>query len=87
MRALNLFLGDIYNARHIIKDGVVVDYQTTREQAPYLAEYYASQGRPVRSHGNSYAQSWEDVQFQRMPNVSLLPGSRDTTWDDLIAAR
>jgi TldD protein len=26
------------------------------------------------------------VQFQRMPNVSLLPGEKDNTWEDLIAA-
>ncbi|HEU5175719.1 MAG TPA: TldD/PmbA family protein [Gemmatimonadaceae bacterium] len=71
---------------HIIKDGVVVDYQTTREQAPYLEWWYRQQGKPVRSHGNSYAQSWADVQFQRMPNVSLLPGEKDLTWEDLIAA-
>jgi TldD protein len=70
----------------IIKDGVFVDYQTTREQAPYLDWYYKKIGKPTRSHGNSYAQYWSDVQFQRMPNVSQLPGSADTTWDDLIAA-
>ncbi len=70
----------------IIKDGIVVDYQTTREQAPALEWWYAQQGKRVRSHGNSYAQSWADVQFQRMPNVSLLPGARDLVWDDLIAA-
>jgi TldD protein len=40
----------------------------------------------VRSHGCSYAQSWSDIQFQRMPNVSLLPGEKDLGWDDLIAA-
>jgi TldD protein len=70
----------------IIRNGVFVDYQTTREQAPWLAWWYAKQGRPVRSHGCSYAQSWEDVQFQRMPNVSLLPSDKNTTWDDIIAA-
>ena len=70
----------------IIKDGVFVDYQTTREQAPYLEWYYKKVGKPVKSHGNSYAQYWSDVQFQRMPNVSQRPGSADTTWDDLIAA-
>jgi TldD protein len=70
----------------IIKDGVFVDYQTTREQAPYLEWYYKKIGKPVRSHGNSYAQYWSDVQFQRMPNVSQRPGAADTTWDDLIAA-
>jgi TldD protein len=70
----------------IIKDGVFVDYQTTREQAPYLDWYYKKIGKPTRSHGNSYAQYWSDVQFQRMPNVSQLPGTADTTWEDLIAA-
>ncbi|MFI5256553.1 MAG: TldD/PmbA family protein [Gemmatimonadales bacterium] len=70
----------------IIRNGIFVDYQTTREQAPYLADYYRQSGRPVRSHGCSYAESWSDVQFQRMPNVSLLPGTKDIGWDDLIAA-
>ena len=70
----------------IIKDGLFVDYQTTREQAPYLDWYYKKIGKPTKSHGNSYAQFWSDVQFQRMPNVSLLPGEKDLVWDDLIAA-
>ena len=70
----------------IIKDGIVVDYQTTREQAPYLDWWYKKSGKAVRSHGNSYAQSWADVQFQRMPNVSLLPGEKDLVWEDLISA-
>ncbi|MDQ6831283.1 MAG: TldD/PmbA family protein [Gemmatimonadota bacterium] len=70
----------------IIKNGVFVDYQTTREQAPFLDWYYKKLGRPTRSHGCSYAQTWADVQFQRMPNVSLMPGEKDLVWDDLIAA-
>jgi TldD protein len=70
----------------IIKNGVFVDYQTTREQAPYLESYYKKAKKPVRSHGCSYAQSWADVQFQRMPNVSLLPGTKDYVWEDLISA-
>ena len=70
----------------IIQDGVFVDYQTTRDQAPTLEWYYKSRNQPVRSHGCSYAQSWSDVQFQRMPNISLLPGKHDYTWEDLIAA-
>jgi TldD protein len=70
----------------IIKDGLFVDYQTTREQAPYLDWYYKKIGKTTRSHGNSYAQFWSDVQFQRMPNVSQLPGEKDLVWEDLIAA-
>ncbi len=70
----------------IIKEGVLQDYQTTREQAMQLDWWYKSQNKPTRSHGCSYAQSWQDVQFQRMPNVSLLPGTKDTSYDDIIAA-
>jgi TldD protein len=69
----------------IIEKGVVADYQTTREQAPWLDWWYKRKGKEVRSHGCSYAQSWADVQFQRMPNVSLLPGEKDLKWEDLIA--
>jgi TldD protein len=69
----------------IVKDGVLNDLQTTREQAPWLADWYRSQGREVRSHGNAYAQSWADVQFQRMPNINLLPHpDRDVPLEELI---
>ena len=70
----------------IIKNGVLDDYQTTREQANWLKWWYDKTGRPTRSHGCSYADGWANVQFQRMPNVSLLPGEKDIGWDDLIAA-
>ncbi|MBA3558417.1 MAG: TldD/PmbA family protein [Gemmatimonadaceae bacterium] len=70
----------------IVKNGIVNDYQTTREQANWLRWWYDKQGLPVRSHGCSNADSWSSVQFQRMPNVSLLPGDKDLVWDDLIAA-
>jgi len=69
----------------IIKNGVVNDYQTTREQALWLDWWYKQQGKEARSHGCSYAQGWNAVQFQRMPNVSLLPGDKDIGWDDMIA--
>ena len=70
----------------IVKDGMMNDYQTTREQAPMLDWWYTSQRRPVRSHGCSHGDNWSSVQFQRMPNVSLLPGEADTSYADLIAA-
>jgi TldD protein len=70
----------------IIKNGILNDYQTTREQAPWLRWWYDKNGRPVRSHGCAYAQGWDNVQFQRMPNVSLLPGEKDLKLDDLVGA-
>jgi TldD protein len=70
----------------IIKDGIFNDYQTTREQASWLKWWYDKQGKPVRSHGCAYADSWSSVAFQRMPNVSLLPGKEDRSYEDIIAA-
>ena len=51
----------------LVRDGVLVGYQATRDQA-HLLGLEASQGC-------SYADSWSSVQFQRMPNVSLQPGA------------
>ncbi len=66
----------------IIDRGTFKDYQTTREQAAWIAPHTGVR----RSHGCSFAQSWSDVPFQRMPNVSLLPNAKDVTLDDIIGA-
>ena len=63
---------------HLIKDGMFVDYQTTRDQAHLIGQ--------KASHGCSYADSWASVPFQRMPNVSLEPGEKDVSEPDIIAA-
>ena len=39
----------------IVKNGMFNDYQTTREQAPWLRWWYDKNGTPVRSHGCSHA--------------------------------
>jgi TldD protein len=40
----------------------------------------------ARSHGCSFAESWNAVQFQRMPNISLLPGEKDLSLNDIITS-
>ena len=60
----------------IIKDGILVNYQATRDQAHIIGE--------KESHGCSYADSWSKVQFQRMPNVSLLAGKKPLTPDEMV---
>jgi TldD protein len=60
----------------IIKDGVLVNYQAIRDQAHIL-------GLP-ESQGCCYAQSWDNVQFQRMPNISLQPGKAPLSPADMI---
>lgn len=65
----------------IVEKGVFKDYQTTREQAALIQHRTGV----TRSHGCSFAQSWSAVQFQRMPNISLLPGDRDVTLEDIVS--
>ncbi len=60
----------------IIKDGVLVNYQAIRDQAHSIGL--------KESQGCCYAQSWSDVQFQRMPNVSLQPGKTPLSVDEMI---
>jgi len=65
----------------MVEKGIFRDYQTTREQAAWIAPLTGVR----RSHGTSFADSWASVQFQRMPNVSLLPGERNIGLDEIVA--
>jgi TldD protein len=60
----------------LIKDGILVNYQAIRDQVHIIGQ--------KESHGCCYAQSWSDVQFQRMPNVSLAPGKEPYSIDQMI---
>jgi len=66
---------------HLVRDGIFVDYQTTRDQVHEIAERTGV----TRSHGCSYGQNWSLVQFQRMPNINLVPDPGGGTLEDLIA--
>jgi len=66
----------------IVRDGVFVDYQTTREQAGWISGLTGVE----HSHGCAHCDSWDSIPFQRMPNMNLLPGADDLTVDDLVAA-
>jgi TldD protein len=70
----------------MVRDGILTDLQTTRELVHHMEPWYARSGQPATSHGQSYAQTWADVQFQRMPNINLLPDpDRDTSVDELVS--
>lgn len=62
---------------HLVKDGVFIDWQTTRELAPLI-------GRKT-SYGCLHADNWASPAFPRMPNVSLEAAKEDVSLDDLIA--
>ena len=61
---------------NIIQDGKLVDYQKIRDQAHIVNQEH--------SDGCCYADSWSSVQFQRMPNISLKPGTQKLSVDDMI---
>jgi TldD protein len=61
----------------IIKAGKLVGYQKIRDQAHIVGQ--------KSSDGCCYAQSWEDVQFQRMANISLKPGTAKMSPDEMVS--
>jgi TldD protein len=62
---------------HLIKGGLFVDWQTTRDLAAMTGQ--------KKSNGCNHGDSWGSISFPRMPNVSLQPGPDNTNLDDLIA--
>jgi TldD protein len=62
---------------HIVRDGIFVAWQTTRELAPQIGQ--------TKSHGCLHCDSWASVPFPRMPNVSLQPAEKQVSLDDLFA--
>ena len=69
----------------LIQNGVLMDFQTTREQAAWLAPYYEQHGRPVRSHGYAAVEDALTIPMQHMPNLALQPGAAAVRLEDLIA--
>ncbi|UYZ62007.1 TldD/PmbA family protein [Hymenobacter weizhouensis] len=63
---------------NLIQEGKLVNYQKIRDQAHIMNQ--------PESDGCCYADSWSSVQFQRMPNVSLKPGTEKLSVDQMISA-
>jgi len=60
----------------LVRNGILTNYQAIRDQVHMIGQN--------ESHGCCYAQSWNDVQFQRMPNVSLESGKEKYSVDEMI---
>ena len=69
----------------LVKEGVLVDYQTTREQAAWLAPWYHKQGQPLRSRGCAAGDGALSLQMQHPPNLTLEPGAAAVSVTDLVA--
>ncbi len=62
---------------HIVKDGLFSGYSTSRE--------VASEVGLERSVGGCRADSWSSIPIVRIPNLSLMPGKKPLTLDELIS--
>ena len=62
---------------NVIKDGILVDYQTGREVCHAIDA--------KRSRGSCRADSWASIPIVRQSNIGLEPGKEDLTLDELIA--
>jgi TldD protein len=70
----------------LVEDGVLVDFQTTRESAAWLREAYAREGRGTpRSRGCAGAASALEAPQLQPPNLHLAPGAQRQGFDDLVA--
>ena len=70
----------------LIQDGILIDYQTTREQAHWLTPWYEKHGMTTQSRGCSTSAEAKDCPIQMNPNLVLQPSREETTVtvDDLI---
>jgi len=62
---------------HVIRNGILVDYQTSREVCHAIAA--------PRSRGSCRADSWGAIPIIRQSNIGLEPGGEPLTLEELIA--
>lgn len=68
----------------LVKEGILTDFQTTRESVGWLAPYYDRVGKVVKSSGNSSRDMANVPPGQCPSNFVLLPGSQTVTFEDMI---
>jgi TldD protein len=64
-------------ATPIVKDGLFVGYLTSRETAAAVGQ--------ARSGGTMRAEGWNRIPLIRMTNISILPGEKPLTFEQLLA--
>ena len=68
-----------------VTNGVLTDFQTTREQSAWLEPYYTRAKRPVASHGYAAAEHALKATMQHAPNFAVVPNAGAITLDRMIA--
>jgi len=68
----------------LVNEGILTDYQTTREAASWLAPYYQQIGHPVASNGCAGMYEATDFMQQHSPNLVMRPGPHALSFADLV---
>jgi TldD protein len=68
----------------VITDGRLVDYQTSRQTAPRLSQWYQQQRRRVASRGCAVAPDAGHAVQVRCGHLTVTPYAQTATLDDLI---
>lgn len=69
----------------LVREGVLQDFQTTRESATWLSDAYTKANREVRSRGCAAAPSAVEPPLTHTPNLRIAPGAEALDFDDLVA--
>jgi TldD protein len=70
----------------LVKDGVVMDYASSREFTTELAPWYQRQNAPVRSNGCAASESAFCVPMVGTPNLILHPAAQDNSLDAMVSS-
>jgi len=62
----------------------VVDYHTTRETAPALADWYEKRGTPLHSHGCAVVPTPTSAPIGGCAHLTVMPSAASVSVDDLI---
>jgi TldD protein len=69
----------------LVKDGILTDFQTTRESAGWLKDGYTRLGRALRSHGCAGGATALDATQLQRPNLRLEPGREKAGYPELVS--
>jgi len=69
----------------LVREGVLQDFQTTRESATWLADSYTKASRAIRSHGCAAAPSAVEAPLTHTPNLRIAPGDEALDFEDLVS--
>lgn len=69
----------------LVREGVLHDFQTTRESAAWLSDAYTKASREIRSHGCAAAPTAVEAPLTHTPNLRIHPGGEALDFDDLVS--